>query len=142
MYDIDAQGHTTIAPYIATLAEPNYGETTSNRHPNQVSLVCTWMAGGLGRGRRGRIYLPPQGLAVDTDDQIGVEVAGDIAFLMQQFIGNVNAEMSGDAIAVIASGAGAGILRGIDTIKIGRVLDTQRRRRRSVPEEYVIEAVA
>jgi len=130
---------------IGTYVTPPTGIRSDHLLPLQTSAVVSWVTPRIGRRGRGRIYLPPattgevdgDGLYLDTR-QAGT-LAGAVAFL--------------EAIAITPTGGGNhwalpivtgapwtsyGIIGGV---RVGNVLDTQRRRRRQLVETYVSAGV-
>jgi hypothetical protein len=118
-------------------------------HPAQIALVATLLTDAeRGLANKGRLYLA--GLSTTrfpinalTGD---ISVAARDAFRAHvgNFLNNINNEPGLDAngagfdIHVVSKGSGArdGVARKVTGVKIGRVLDTQRRRREDLAEDY------
>jgi len=130
---------------IGTYVTPPTGIRSDHLLPLQTSAVVSWVTPVIGRRGRGRIYLPPattgevdgDGLYLDTR-QAGT-LDGAVAFL--------------EGCAITPTGGGnhwaLPIVTGspwtaygiIGAVRVGNVLDTQRRRRRQLVETYVSAGV-
>ena len=111
---------------------PLAGSTTA-KHPPQVSLAVTLETGFTrGRAARGRLFLPTTGQDVGNDGLITAGAAEGVATRTAQFIDDVTDLMA--APALVMSDVGAGTTRPVEAVSVGRVFDTQRRRRRSLQE--------
>lgn len=138
LYHIDNTGHIDEDPAIST-GEPVRGIAAGPYHPYQCSTVVTLVAGVRGKGRLGRIFLPPSCLPIGQDGSIASgphsDAVGSVATLLNA-LGNAPALDVGWGL-VVAGHTGTGTLRDVTSFRVGRVMDTQRRRRRSLPEAYV-----
>lgn len=141
LYSIDAGGHIDEDPVIAEGATAR-GATSSGRHPYQITNVVTLVAGVRGKGRFGRIYLPPQGFDVGAEGLIDNTQLGTMFSAVQTLLTSLSNRPGLDAgwHLAVAGRTGSGTLREVDTLKMGRVADTQRRRRRSLDESYATAA--
>lgn len=102
----------------------------------QRALAVTWLTAALrGLASKGRVYLPGFAAPVDTGLIIGTGTAGSQEDAATAFI----SALAADPVVVpsIMSNRGGGVGRPITGVKVGRAIDTQRRRRRSLSEEYV-----
>ena len=139
LYPIGIDGHALAPPLISTGAVAR-GATTTNLWPWQCSIVATLKADGLGRGRFGRIYLPPMGQALDVDGGLPSGAVLPIRQATSSFLAEV-ANAAGFAttthLVVIGTTGAAGTIRRVMNLRMGRVVDTQRRRRRSLDELYI-----
>lgn len=125
------------------LFTPTAGGGGAGVHPNQVALVVSLLT-GLARGsaHRGRYFLPMPNLAVDqTDGLIGEAYALDVATSTRTFLEALSDTPGVDTsstvnVVVMSRKSGAPATHKVTAIEVGRVLDTQRRRRRSLPETY------
>lgn len=95
-----------------------------------------------GLGSKGRFYPPATTLPVVSDGRMsGLSQSRmiDAAVLLLDAINNVGIGL----VSVVSKGSqvggadGPGVTRTVTGIRVGRVLDTQRRRRESITEEYV-----
>lgn len=111
--------------------------------PPSCAVVLTLDTKTRGRSRFGRMYLPL--LATPVTDA-GVMSESNAQFILgacRTFVNNVSNSPGLDAGfgAAVASGVGSGSLDPIQEIRIGRVIDTMRSRRRSMDESYVTGTV-
>lgn len=114
------------------------GGGAAQKYPNQVALAVSLTTGFTrGPAHRGRFYLP---LPNETLDTVGVITAGALGpteTALEAWLTAMNAAHAYWEVAVFSRKAGAPAKRKVTGIEIGRVLDTQRRRRRSLLEQYV-----
>lgn len=112
--------------------------------PPQVACVVTLHSTVPGITGRGRIYLPaPQYGTLGTDGRMGTtaqgQIAANIAGILNAWNTNMSAYSTGSRLVVASGGsvkrALAPSLNYVTRISVGRVLDTQRRRRRNLSEE-------
>lgn len=147
-YSIGTDGLSGQRPIGMSSSPPVQGVSASSVHPWQCSLVLTLVAEGRGQGRLGRIYLPPQ--AVDLDGDGGVapgQITGILAACktLIESVGNKVGVDSGFGVRVVGTTQRPGqdgTIREVKSIRLGRVVDTQRRRRRSLDEQYQETAVS
>lgn len=119
------------------------GGAGSPTPPNQLALAVTWTtAYARGPAHQGRLYLPTPVVNVDSTSGLfsalqanGVEAAANTFYAaLNTAVETVEAGMR---CCIMSRKSGAATRRMITGAKVGRVLDTQRRRRRSLPESYV-----
>lgn len=110
--------------------------TTGVGLPSQVSMAAS-LTTNLPRGlaHMGRIYLPPTGMAVGSDGRWTTSQATGAANAVKVLI-NALAGITGMGAPVVMSDVGAGAEQQIRGVRVGRVPDTVRRRRRSLVEGY------
>lgn len=119
----------------AILWEPEspLGGTGGTNMPPQVTLAVTLETGvSRGRASRGRMYLPPTSLFPGTDGRLTVAQAENVAVAAASMLDDVTDLMG--APVLVMSNIGQGVSRSVEAVSVGRVLDTQRRRRRSIDE--------
>lgn len=87
-----------------------------------------------GYASNGRMYVPSAFPIVASDGRISAANASNAALAGAQFVGAVNA--AGIGPAAVMSTVGAGRVELITGVRVGRVMDTQRRRRNQLTEEY------
>ncbi len=114
------------------------GGVSSGVMPNQITLaVTTLTAVTRGPAHEGRFYLPLPSMGIGANGVIEVgdqtSVKGSCATLLTA----LNAVDSKYGVAVMSRKSGAPAQNMVTGFKVGAVLDTQRRRRRSLPEAYV-----
>jgi hypothetical protein len=139
LYSVDSTGHIDRDPATSTGAAVS-GTSATNGHPWQCSMVMTLVAGARGKGRFGRIYLPPQGFTILSDGTVTL-VQRDAMFAstktLLENLSNAPGPDSGFGL-VVAGRTGGGTLRDVTEVRMGAVCDTQRRRRRSLGENYAV----
>jgi hypothetical protein len=134
---IAADGH-----YIdETTREQVVGDTpgggTDRYFPNQVALAVTLETGfSRGSAHRGRFYLPLPAIPVATTGLIDIGDAVGVRTSTETFRVALNAVAANWQVGVMSRKLGAPAQRPVTSIHVGRVLDTQRRRRRSLAEDY------
>lgn len=141
LYSVGADGRIDQDPVEAD-GPPTAGAFPDNLHPWQCTIVATLVAGARGKGRFGRIYLPPQSYTVTNNGTILESHMTDIYASVLDLLTNLsNAPTIDTGFGLVVAGkTGAGTLREVDSIKMGHVVDTQRRRRRSIDENYLVGA--
>lgn len=123
-----------------------HGPTDIPMLPAECSVACSWVTQRIGRKGRGRIYLPPTGSAVinESGDLAGAQTAhiaeGAVAFLEASAITPTG---PGNHWALpIVTGQPYTAYAQIDGVRVGSVIDSQRRRRRQVTEVYAALAAS
>lgn len=109
----------------------------------QLALVVSFETGrARGPGHAGRLYVPAMSVSAISDDNGQVTApALDIyathwANLCNNINDNPGLDVMGIRCAVVSKVGNPGPAEDITGVKIGRVLDTQRRRRASLTENY------
>lgn len=106
-------------------------------YPNQVALVVSLTTGfSRGPAHRGRFYLPLPSMPVDSSGMITAATAGTVGDTVTAFIAALNSSAPNVEVSVMSRKDGAPGHRRVTGNEVGRVLDTQRRRRRSLVENY------
>lgn len=101
----------------------------------QIALVLSLRtARTRGYASNGRMYIPSSFTPNVADGRISALNAGSAAAAGAAFIAAVNA--AGIGLASVMSTVGAGRVEPITGVRVGRVMDTQRRRRNQLTEEY------
>lgn len=107
-------------------------------YPNQVTWAVSLTTGfSRGPAHRGRYYLPLPTANIETNGTVGAATAGYLSDSTDTFIAALNAVTTNAKVAVFSRKLGAAAHRLVTGNQVGRVLDTQRRRRRSLLENYV-----
>lgn len=123
-------GHT---PTVFTRATPLVGPGAGSVLPQQTLCISLKTALVRGRGHAGRIYPPPQGYTVGADGRnITSNVTGAVTAHKAFFEALVTAV--GGRLVVVSDLAGT--FQPVTSIAVGRVVDTQRKRRNHLAEEY------
>lgn len=131
-YTQETTNETILAdlPGAASQSEPKY--------PNQVALAVTLTtAVTRGPAHKGRFYLPMVSFPITSNGAIS-EASGDfVSNEVDSLIAAINAVAPTKwKMAVFSRKAGAPTHREVLGNLVGTVYDTQRRRRRSLPENY------
>lgn len=130
VYGVD----TTTQQVVADVA----GGGGSTIIPNQVALAVTTETGfSRGAAHRGRFYLPMPSMAVQSDGTILSADATSVKTSCGTLLTALNAVNANFKVAIFSRKSGAPANRQVTGFSVGRVLDTQRRRRRSLAELYV-----
>jgi hypothetical protein len=141
---INDSGH--VIESRTTLATANtdiHGDAGGSIMPLQCSVCASWETPVVGRKGRGRIYLPP----------VVVGVLGSHGRLDPSWVGDAATNVKALLEGLSYSGVGAGtahvrpIVTGapwtdygmITEVRVGDLVDTQRRRRRQLVETYTSE---
>jgi hypothetical protein len=113
------------------------GGTVGNTPPNQVAL-CVTLTTGFSRGpaHKGRIYLPLPTFGIDASGAFAAANAQAVSGTVDTLIANLNGVDAAWDVSVFSRKAGAAAHRPVTGNLVGRVYDTQRRRRRSMVEDY------
>ena len=121
----------------ATYGDLGGGGGAPQKYPNQVAWAVSLTTGfSRGPAHRGRFYLPLPSCALTTDSRVSDSDATALDGNVTTLITNLNAVNADYEVAVFSRKAGAAGNRKVTGCQVGRVLDTQRRRRRSIPEAY------
>lgn len=153
-----ATGKTSLdnvvyAPYGTAAA----GISNGSCFPPQVSLAVTLAnSGARGLAAKGRMYLPGVALAIGTDARINGTQVQSLANAFKTFLDSVNAAASiGERVILASQGhktkgadgkytpvPGTAVNAVVNTVRVGNVYDTQRRRRDGLTETYLTAALA
>jgi hypothetical protein len=140
LYKIDTTGHT-VGDVIESTNDPVRGVLSTLKHPWQCTLCVTLDAGHRGKGRFGRIYLPPMGMGMTTDGLVDLTQRDEILVKVHELLDGLHT-LSGYTpewgLMISGRTGTAGTLRPVESIRLGRVVDTQRRRRRQLAEAYAV----
>lgn len=129
-YSID----TTTQQVVADVA----GGGVETFHPNQVAWALTLETGySRGPAHRGRIYLPLPGISVQADGLVQAADATALKTSAGTLLTALNAAQANYKVAVFSRKNPGATHRLVTGFAVGRALDTQRRRRRSLIENYV-----
>lgn len=142
---IGTDGHYLTDPRIVDLGSGTDG-TAAGVVPQTTMVLSLRSGSSLGTGNYGRMYLPHCGMALVSGGPYAAStgVTG-LANAAQTFLQDITAAINVDLTAVvrprIMSQAGSGSQKVIERVAVGRVIDTQRRRRNRLTEEYVTEDI-
>lgn len=132
---INSDGHYsyTTAPGLYTYVTPPVGANSSNVVPQQTLAVTTLTAEARGRASKGRFYLPACYRAVTSTGLISSADADAIESVARTWLLAINGTAQVSSVAVMSK-LGEGTTHNITAVGVGRVFDTMRSRRRSLPE--------
>lgn len=141
---LGTDGHTVLSEVVyGAPTGAVTGASSTNFHPSQCSLVVT-MASDRPRGlaSKGRMFLPGTAVQIESSGRISGTDRTNMSGILKTFFDGFNesTELPG---GVILAGKGTGLLGALtaqnDTvtkIRLGDVVDTQRRRRNGLQEQY------
>lgn len=142
---INASGETdnakTIYGYPATAAT---GAKSSEHLPSQCAVVLTLLSDRpRGKASKGRMYLPGFTYNMPSTGKISSTDTNSMANVWKTFFDGVRANFTMPGTPILAA-KGTGAFPAltaqndyVETIRIGDVVDTQRRRRNGLTETYV-----
>lgn len=105
--------------------------------PPQISLVISLTTAQLrGRGHAGRFYPPSGGIDIGATGHVAPATVALQAGAAVTLIQAINAVAPNKRVCVYSPAAH--ILREVTGVRVGDVLDTQRRRRKGLPESYTL----
>jgi len=142
---IGIDGHYLSETTIEHVFPPAPGGGPANNTPNQVALVVSLTTGFTrGPAHRGRFFLPMPSMNMGGVDGCFSDGAIDNCVLTTKTFLEEIADVPGlDTVgsaepAVMSRKLGSPKTRKVTGVAIGRVPDTQRRRRRNIPEDYQV----
>jgi len=119
------------------MADVAGGGPASPSHPNQVALAISLETGFTrGPAHSGRFYMPLPGFGVAADGLMAASDRDLVKASATTLLGAINATNAIWKVGVFSRKLGAAGHRAVTSIAVGRALDTQRRRRRSLVENY------
>lgn len=138
----DQDSHETV---FTPIQGSNAG---SAKFPNQVALAITLTtAVNRGPANKGRFYSPLPSVPVEQSDGMITAANADLiaasaTTLIEAISDTPGLDTASDpGVVVMSRKLGAPYTRRVSGVKVGRVLDTQRRRRRSLSENYSTHVV-
>jgi hypothetical protein len=140
---LDTNGEYIAEPRTWEISTPPFG-SINNVHP-QLTVVLSLRTGmTFGQANYGRMYLPHSFLALPTDEsRASLTAATAAAALGADFINDVNSlhGVTPPGQVCNLSAVGTGTTKAVTFVGVGRVTDTQRRRRAQLDEETQLAAV-
>lgn len=130
-----------------TDATPTVGFDAATRLPNQISMcVSLWSGQQLGKGNYGRMFWPGIAGTVGTDGLwsagVGTTWGANFAAMLLAWAGELaTVALPNMYLAIMTQGLTPQNKR-VTKLRVGRVPDTQRRRRNALGESYVDTAYA
>jgi hypothetical protein len=130
-----AQGTPMTLEY--TSAYPTGGES-STQLPPQNSIAVGWRTPQVGRRGRGRMFLPPASSASLSGAHVSSGAQTDIADAGKAFLEALyfSSTLSGFTVGPIVTGSPFDKYGLINQVRVGSIVDTQRRRRNRLTESY------
>lgn len=108
------------------------GSVTGDFHPLQTALVISLVTSRAGSSGRGRFYLPLVKQALDSAHILSVGAATDWADAAALFLAEIRDNVNTPLVA-----STKGYNTNVTGVRVGRVPDTQRRRRGDLAEGYI-----
>ena len=112
----------------------------------QLSTVFTFDSGKFkDPGKYGRMYIPTVGIAQNLNSVRPIADTTPMSVNFQTLINGINTittTIGANLKVVVMSNKGSGITRPVELIKVGNVVDTQRRRRNQLVESYVQQTIS
>jgi hypothetical protein len=147
-------GHVIPAPPYAagtpclltwTSSYPTGGES-STQLPPQDSIAVSWQTHQVGAHGRGRIFLPSASSASLSQAHVSGTAQSDIVAAAQTFLHDLHLHTMGTLqptnVFPIVTGKPWTKYGTIQSVRVGSIMDTQRRRRNRLTETYVSGAVS
>jgi len=136
---VDASEHYVYDPFVGAFATPISG-STAGIAPQESIAISLRASTTLGKGNIGRYYLPyfNTGQLAQSPYFEAVNVAnlGNHSLTFLEDVTTVMSAAYGGVVPVIGSAVGAGSFKQVTRVLVGKVPDTQRRRRGSLDESY------
>jgi hypothetical protein len=126
------------------MSTPQPGAGPGFGYPQLTTVVTLNTALLRGKGSVGRMFLPPTSLPIQADGRLATSVAQLVATASASLITDLNGLLDGD-VSVFGGGEGGtgpGSQRDVTSVRVGRVVDTQRRRRNQLSEDYTTATVS
>lgn len=133
--DVDGRYASDDQPFVREVNPPKLGGSAGPYVPQASMVVTLETAKRRGLAHEGRFYMPPTTLQAGANGQI---VAGDqdaLGAAVKNFLAALNDVLS-PSYVVVASSVRGGAINAVTGIRVGAVIDTQRRRRKNIPENY------
>jgi len=146
---INTNGTTDSANVVyAYPATELNGNDASSPYPPQCSMVVTLLSDRpRGLASKGRMYLPGYVGAITGNGKVSSLQTGELATQFETFFNGIRAHADIPNTPILAA-KGTGLFPEltaqndyIEKIKIGDVIDTQRRRRNGLAETYVLKTL-
>jgi hypothetical protein len=135
---IGTDGHYEIDTTSESIFADTAGGNSAAAPANQIALVVSLETGfSRGPAHEGRYYSPLCPALPGADGLIVAADATSCHGSVTTLLAALNAVNSNFKLAIFSRKSGAPASRLVTGARVGRVLDTQRRRRRSLAESYV-----
>lgn len=139
---IGTDGHYVADVREADLASPAIGTTIGN--PIQCTQVVSLRSNtSVGKGNWGRMFLPHFYMSVVTaqpftDNAQALGLANAASAFITNVTTKLNASITDVIVPVIMGQTGTGTKKVVSQVRVGNVIDTQRRRRDQLTELYSV----
>jgi hypothetical protein len=130
-------GDPIVDSALASIEIP--GTNSSDPLPPQIAVCVSMLTGLAGARNRGRFYLPPPADTVLTT--AGRLSSSSMTILANGLESAFTALNTAGFSPVIRSSVGGGAETAVTQLRVGSVLDTQRRRRNQIAETYEVRAI-
>jgi hypothetical protein len=135
---IGVDGHYVLPTTNEHIYADIAGGGGTQMFPNQVALAVTLQtAFSRGPAHQGRFYLPLPATGVGSNGAIDPTDQSNVKGSANTLLTALNAVSASYGVSVFSRKLGSPAQNMVTGIKVGGVLDTQRRRRRSMAEAYV-----
>lgn len=137
--DRDAANHVLRTATVTVGGGGSPGGTSVDQLPPEVAEVISLRTDFSGPQRRGRMYFPPLAIsAVDPNGYLTVAAQSELVGRFQAFFNDI---LTSNAAAKVYSSVGSHITP-VTSIGVGRVFDSQRRRRNQMAEAYDVAVIS
>lgn len=139
---IDSAGHVAVdgaGAFVQRVTTTSGNGNSGVRHPNQCANVLTLVTPRHGARGKGRLYLPGPNFTVQADGRIDPSVRAAAVNVWATAFGAINTALAIDGAVGpfhVAVASSKGEIHDVTQIRMGVVLDTQRRRRDALEENY------
>jgi hypothetical protein len=139
---IGSNGKVILSRTVHSVANTDiHGDASGNLMPMQCSVVGSWRTGVVGRKGRGRIYLPPMPTSImgahgHLDSAWVGDARTNLVTLLEGLGYTPTLGPFAGALRPIVTGAPWTDYGVITEVRVGDLVDTQRRRRRQMVETY------
>ena len=138
--DVNGRYADDDQPFIREVSPAEIGGGGSDYVPQATMVITLTTDSKRGLAHAGRFYTPPTSLQAGNSGLISELEQSGLADNYKGFLDAINAAV--ETGVIVASSRGAGAIRDVTGIKVGRVIDTQRRRRSALPEQYLARTLA
>lgn len=130
-------GEDSVEHFYAGAGVAGGGVTTQTWPPQCTVAMSLLTAATRGIGHTGRFYLPPLASLLGADAKLPAAVVNPLLATTRTLLLAINATANVGTVGVITKTGISGSSRVVTGLRCGRVVDTQRRRRRSIDESYL-----
>lgn len=128
-------------PYIREVNPSEQGGRSQSYVPQATIVVSLSTGSKRGLAHAGRYYMPPTSVQAGAEGLLSAASVSEIMLNQKGFLNAINTALAPSYI-VVASSRGAGAIKKVTGIRVGNVIDTQRRRRNALVETYLEDSLA